>query len=183
MPEPTTPLSPTALEQVAVAVAGAASSYVRDNRHRSGVVGLKSSRTDAVTQVDLDSEDLITRALLEHTPDAQVVGEEHGAVGGDGRRPGSVTWVVDPIDGTVNFLYGVPLFAVSIAAAVDGVVVAGAVADVARDEVFSASLGGGARLDGRDIRVADCPGIAEALVMTGFAYRPEERVAQGTVAR
>jgi myo-inositol-1(or 4)-monophosphatase len=181
MVEPT--LGPAELEQVAVDVATAASSYVRDNVHRSGVVGLKTSHTDAVTQVDIDSEDLITRELLARTPGARVLGEEHGEVDDEKAARSEVTWVVDPIDGTVNFLYGVPVYAVSIAAAVSGVVVAGAVADVARAEIFSAHLGGGARLDGREITVAGCSDIADALVMTGFAYQRDERMAQGMVAR
>ncbi len=180
MPDQT--LGPAELEQVAVDVASAAAAYVRDNAHRAGVVGVKTSRTDAVTQVDLDSEDLITRELLARVPGSTIVGEEHGEVAGTAGRSG-VTWVVDPIDGTVNFHYGVPLYAVSIAAAVGGVVVAGAVADVTRHEVFSAHLGGGARLDGDAISVADCGVIADALVMTGFAYQRDERMVQGTVAR
>ena len=90
--------------------------------------------------------------------------------------------MIDPLDGTVNFRYGVPLFAVSIAAALDGEVVAGAVIDVLRDELFSAHLGGGARRDGgadRGVRLHVAP---DALVTTGFSYQAELRVLQGAVA-
>ena len=91
-------------------------------------------------------------------------------------------WVIDPLDGTVNFLYGVPLFAVSIAAALDGEVVAGAVIDVLRDELFSAHRGGGARRDGEPIAVSACALLSNALVATGFSYRAELRDVQGEVA-
>jgi myo-inositol-1(or 4)-monophosphatase len=82
----------------------------------------------------------------------------------------------------VNFLYGVPLFAVSIAAALDGEVVAGAVVDVLRGELFSAHLGGGARRDGEPISVSSCASLPDALVATGFSYRAELRALQGEVA-
>jgi myo-inositol-1(or 4)-monophosphatase len=90
--------------------------------------------------------------------------------------------VIDPLDGTVNFLYGVPLFAVSIAAALDGEIVAGAVIDVLRDELFCAHLGGGARLDGEPIEVSGCGVLAKALVTTGFSYHADLRDLQGEVA-
>jgi myo-inositol-1(or 4)-monophosphatase len=91
-------------------------------------------------------------------------------------------WVIDPLDGTVNFLYGVPLFAVSIAAALDGEIVAGAVIDVLRGELFSAHLGGGARLDGAPIAVSGCTFLPRALVATGFSYQAQLRDLQGEVA-
>jgi myo-inositol-1(or 4)-monophosphatase len=91
--------------------------------------------------------------------------------------------VVDPLDGTINFLYGVPLFAVSIAAAVDGEVVAGAVVDVLRDELFSAHHGSGARRNGEPIAVSSCMSLPDALVATGFSYQAELRSLQGEVAQ
>ena len=95
-----------------------------------------------MTQTDLRAEDLLRRLLREATPAAGVLGEEGGKT-----TPGArLQWVIDPLDGTINFLYGVPLFAVSVAAAVDGAIVAGAVVDVLHDELFSASVGGGARI-------------------------------------
>ena len=110
-------------------------------------VATKSTPTDIVTQTDVDSERLIRDRLTTVTPDAGFVGEEGGTSHG-GRR---LQWVVDPLDGTVNFWYRLPVLAVSIAAAVDGVVVAGAVVDVMSGETFSAALGLGSRLDGRTI--------------------------------
>jgi myo-inositol-1(or 4)-monophosphatase len=138
----------------------------------------KSSPTDEVTQTDLRAEELIRRLLREATPEAGVLGEE-----GETTEPGArLQWVIDPLDGTVNFLYGVPLFAVSIAAALDGEVVAGAVVDVLRDELFSACLGGGARRDGEPIEVSACTSLPNALVTTGFSYQAEVRALQGEVA-
>ena len=94
--------------------------------------------------------------LLEATPGAGILGEEGGTT-----APGArLQWVIDPLDGTINFIYGVPLFAVSIAAAVDGEIVAGAVVDVLRDELFSAHRGGGAVRRRADLglrRARRCP--------------------------
>jgi myo-inositol-1(or 4)-monophosphatase len=91
--------------------------------------------------------------------------------------------VIDPLDGTVNFLYGVPLFAVSIAAALDGEVVAGAVLDVLRAELFSAHHRGGARLNGEPVQVSACSSLPDALVVTGFSYQAGERSLQGEIVQ
>jgi myo-inositol-1(or 4)-monophosphatase len=145
---------------------------------RPVAVGRKSSPTDVVTETDLRAEELVRRLLGEATPDAGVLGEEGGGTAPAAR----LQWVIDPLDGTVNFLYGVPIFAVSIAAAIDGDVVAGAVIDVLRDELFSAHLGGGARRNGELIAVSSCLALADALVTTGFSYRADLRALQGEVA-
>jgi myo-inositol-1(or 4)-monophosphatase len=142
-------------------------------------VGRKSSPTDVVTQTDLSAEKLIRRLLADETPTAGVLGEEEGKTA----RGARLQWVIDPLDGTINFLYGVPLFAVSVAAALDGEVVAGAVIDVLRDELFSAHVGGGARLNGKAISVSSCASLSEALVATGFSYQAELRSVQGEVAQ
>ncbi len=172
------PPAPSELERIAAAIARAAAAVVTDSHRRPVLVGRKSSPTDVVTETDLYAEDLIRRHLREATPEAGVLGEERGQT-----RPGArLLWVTDPLDGTVNFLHGVPLFAVSIAAAVDGEVVAGAVVDVLRGELFSAHLGGGASCDGEPIAVSECSSIEQALVTTGFSNRAGERVRQGEVA-
>ena len=173
------PPTPAELEEIAVRVARAASELIAAGYGHARRLGSKSSPTDVVTQTDLDAERLIRDALRRVTPHAGMLGEE----GGNETTPGSrLQWVIDPLDGTVNFLYGVPLFAVSIAAAVDGEVVAGAVVDVLRGEVFSACTGGGARLDGAPITTSPCNDLAGALVATGFSYRAELRAAHGVVA-
>nr|BFE81570.1 hypothetical protein GCM10020093_041710 [Planobispora longispora] len=108
---------------------------------RPEVLATKSSPTDVVTALDRAAEELIRTRIKEARPDDAILGEEGGATG-DGR----VRWIVDPIDGTVNFLYGLPEWSVSIAVEVDGEVVAGVVDVVPRGEVFTAAKGEGAWL-------------------------------------
>ncbi len=178
MPERDGLPAPAELEQIAAATARSAAALVKETYGRPDPVGQKSSPTDVVTQTDLRTEELIRRRLREATPAAGVLGEE-GETTEAGAR---LQWVIDPLDGTVNFLYAVPLFAVSIAAALDGEVVAGAVIDVLRDELFSAHRGGGARRDGEPIGVSSCALLSNALVATGFSYQAELRDVQGEVA-
>lgn len=137
----------------------------------------KSSPTDWVTEWDRASERLIRERIGAARPDDGILGEEEGDVAGASR----VRWVVDPIDGTTNFVYGLPPFAVSIAAELDGVVVAGAVADVLHGEVYVAASGAGATCNGEAISVSDCTELPHALVGTGFAYDPERRRRQAAV--
>jgi myo-inositol-1(or 4)-monophosphatase len=178
VPEPDAPPAPAELERLAATIAHEAAALVAATYGRPDLVGRKSSPTDVVTETDLRAEELVRRRVHEATPQAGILGEE----GETTARGARVQWVIDPLDGTVNFLYGVPLFAVSIAAAVDGEVVAGAVIDVLRGELFSASLGGGARLDGDPIAVSGCAELASALVTTGFSYQSTQRDLQGAVA-
>jgi myo-inositol-1(or 4)-monophosphatase len=142
-------------------------------------VGLKSSPTDVVTQTDIDAERLIRQILLGATPRAGIIGEE----GGERVTTSRLQWIIDPLDGTVNFTYGIPLLAVSVAAALDGAIVAGAVIDVIPGEVFSATLDGGARRNGAAVGVSNCSTLEAAMVMTGFSYRSELRSIQGDVVR
>jgi myo-inositol-1(or 4)-monophosphatase len=172
------PPRPAELERLAAATARTAAALVTAGYGQPHEVRQKSSPTDEVTQTDLRAEELIRRLLQVATPEAAVLGEEGGTTALGGR----LQWVIDPLDGTVNFRYGVPLFAVSIAAALDGEIVAGAVIDVLRDELFSAHLGGGARRDGGPIEVSACTSLPDALVATGFSYQAELRAQQGEVA-
>jgi len=166
---------PAALRDLALTVARSAAALVRDRRAAGvSVADTKSSATDVVTEVDRASEELIRRLLLEARPDDSILGEE----GDDHRGTSSVLWIVDPIDGTVNFLYGLPQYAVSIAAEVDGRVVAGVVLDVVTGVAFTAVRGQGATRDGRPIAVRPTPPIEHRLVLTGFSYRPGLRAAQ-----
>ncbi|MGK2881342.1 MAG: inositol monophosphatase family protein [Mycobacterium sp.] len=143
-------------------------------------VRTKSAPTDPVTVVDTDAEQLLRQRLATLRPGDPVLGEEGG-----GPRlgpPGAVTWVLDPIDGTVNFMYGIPAYSVSVAAQVDGESVAGAVAVVPSGEVYSAALGLGAQVRGsagvRALRCNQVDELAMALVGTGFAYLPARRAKQ-----
>ena len=169
--------TPADLERIASTVSRAAAELVAADYGLALQVGRKSSPTDVVTQTDLRAEELIRRLLQEATPEAGVLGEEGGGTAPQAR----LQWVIDPLDGTVNFLYGVPLFAVSIAAALDGEVVAGAVIDVLRGELFSASRDGGARCDGVPIVASTCAALPKALVVTGFSYDAGERARQGEI--
>lgn len=143
----------------------------------------KSTPTDPVTIVDTETERLLRDRLAELRPGDPIVGEEEGgsAVGHRGRP----TWVLDPIDGTVNFVYGIEAYAVSVGVQVDGRSVAGAVANVPTGEVFSAALGEGAHLrrDGVSmaLRCNDVSDVSMALVGTGFGYSPEQRRQQAEV--
>jgi len=132
---------PGQLRDLAVEVAAAAATLVRERRLLGvEVADTKSSDVDVVTEADRASEELVSRLLAARRPDDGFLGEE-----GE-HRPGStgVRWIVDPIDGTVNFLYGLPYYAVSIAAEVDGRVVAGVVQNAATGVVYAAALGAGA---------------------------------------
>ncbi|MBW3557558.1 MAG: inositol monophosphatase, partial [Actinobacteria bacterium] len=130
-----------------------------------------------VSDVDRASERLIDERLSELRPHDGIVGEEGAS------RPGTsgVSWIIDPLDGTTNFLYGFPEFSVSIAAAVDGKVVAGAVHDPNHAETFVAALGGGATCNGQPLKVEGAPTLATALVGTGFSYDPERRRLQASL--
>ena len=144
------------------------------------VAGTKSSEVDVVTVADEASEKLIRERLLDARPDDGFVGEEGDDV------PGSngVRWIVDPIDGTVNYLYGVPAYAVSVAAQVDGEVVAGVVLNPAIGEEYAAARGGGATRNGAPIRVRPFVSLQQSLFATGFSYEQAIRARQaGAVAR
>lgn len=169
--EHTTP-RPGELLALAVDVATQAGRLVDAGRRGEVVVSdTKSSPTDIVTAVDVASEQLIRREIHHVRPDDAFVGEE----GDDTAGTSGVTWVADPIDGTVNFLYRIPQFAVSLAARVGDQVVAGVVHNPISQETFTATLGGGAFLDGRPIAVSDCTELASALVGIGYTYRADVR--------
>lgn len=151
---------------IAVAAAQEAAAIHRGGRTGELRVRSKSTAIDLVTQVDLEAEAAIRRVLHGHVPDDVVLGEEEGGAA----VPGGRRWVVDPLDGTLNYTHGFPYYCVSIALEVDGVVEVGVVLDSARDELFCAVRGEGATLDGAPIAVSDQSVLAESMVATGFAY-------------
>jgi myo-inositol-1(or 4)-monophosphatase len=162
------------LLEIATEVAVEAASLARTAREAAiRDVGTKSSETDVVTAGDLAVEKLVRTRLAELRPGERVLGEESGGSEGAG-----VCWVVDPIDGTVNYLYGFPWYAVSLAAQVDGVSVAAAVVEPDSGRRWTASRGGGAFLDGRPLRVSEATRLELSLVATGFGYRAERRARQ-----
>lgn len=172
------------LLEIARSVAVEAGALARLRRSQGvEVAASKSSTEDIVTFADRETEALIRGRLAELRPDDGFFGEESGAETGTS----GLTWVVDPIDGTVNFLYGIPQYAVSIAV-VEGEpdpltwrALAGAVANPASGETFTARLGGGAFLDEAPIRVGPEIELSQALVGTGFAYLADIRSEQAEV--
>lgn len=143
-------------------------------------VSTKTSRTDMVTEYDKASEALIFAGLRSLRPLDSIVGEEGASHVGSN----DITWFIDPIDGTSNFLYDIPMWAVSIGARQHGEAIAGAVYVAAAGEMFSATRGGGARLNDSPIGCNLDARLETALVATGFSYAPESRPVQaGRVAR
>ncbi|MGQ0830130.1 MAG: inositol monophosphatase family protein [Microthrixaceae bacterium] len=140
-------------------------------------VRTKSTGTDLVSEMDHASERCIVDRLLGSRPDDGLLGEEGTDIAGTS----GVRWIIDPLDGTTNYLYGLAGFGVSIAAEHDGAVVAGVVLDVVRDELFAATLGGGATRDGRAITSSAATELALALLATGFSYDATQRARQATV--
>ncbi|GAA2414566.1 inositol-1-monophosphatase [Actinomadura vinacea] len=174
---------PEDLLELAVATAREAGRMLVDKRPADGpdVVQTKSSPTDVVTQMDQAAERLIIERIRAARPDDGFLGEEGGTRAG----ASEVRWVIDPIDGTVNYLYDLPDWAVSIAAEVDGVTVAGAVDMPRRGETYTAVRGGGALLHTstgtRELRCNGEVPLNGALVATGFGYAAERRAHQARV--
>jgi myo-inositol-1(or 4)-monophosphatase len=179
-----------ALLAVAVGAARAAGELLAAPGVHVSVAATKSSPTDVVTEMDRRAEELIRSRILAARPDDAILGEEGGETGDADGAP--VRWVIDPLDGTVNYLYGLHDWAVSIAAEVAGEIVAGAVFVPRRGELFTATRGGGGWLEsaadsgsgGADqVRLRCRPGVPldQALVATGFGYQAARRTVQGEV--
>ncbi|HST48264.1 inositol monophosphatase family protein [Jatrophihabitans sp.] len=150
-------------------------------RHRAAglSVSTKSSATDVVTDADQAVEQFLRTALAQLRPGDSILGEETGATDPAGSP---VRWVLDPIDGTVNYLLGLPQFAVSIAAQVGGQTVAGCVHNPASGDLFRAAAGSGAFLGDRRLTGPRSVPLDQAVVATGFSYDPERRARQGSAA-
>ena len=184
MSPPRSPEDLAAWEALAERAARAAGAFIRDERPAElEVASTKTSPTDVVTAMDTAAEAMLADILLTARPDDGMLGEEGGL------RPGTsgLTWVVDPIDGTVNYLYNIPAFAVSVAL-VEGEpdphgwrVLVGCVHNPSTGETWTATLGGGARLNGEPVPGPACPALAGALVGTGFGYTVPRRRRQGRV--
>lgn len=185
---------PESLRAVAEGLAAEAAEFVR--RRRTEVFGdaaepdaggsavrSKSSPTDPVTIVDTETERLLRDRLAVLRPGDPVLGEEGG--GAARVEAGRPLWVLDPIDGTVNFVYGIEGYAVSVGVQIDGASVAGAVANVPTGEVFSAAVGHGAHVRrggvSTSLRCTAVDDLAMALVGTGFGYAREQRIRQAEV--
>lgn len=167
---------------VALEVADEAAALVAEMRSSAVTdVDTKSSETDVVTAADRAAERLIRERLAELRPGEPVLGEEEGW-DTDDAAAGGVCWVVDPIDGTVNYLYGLPWYAVSVAAVVDWEPVAAAVVEPVSGRRWTAARGMGAELDSVPLRVTATTRLELALIGTGFAYSAGQRVWQANLA-
>jgi myo-inositol-1(or 4)-monophosphatase len=167
-----------ALARLAEDVAREAGALLHAALHgQRSMVTTKTSGTDMVTEMDRASEALIVERLLAARPDDAILAEEGSARDGTS----GVRWVIDPLDGTTNYLYGHPTYSVSIAAEVDGEVVAGVVGDPSLGEYFTATKGGGAFLNGRPVTHSGKDDLSTALVGTGFAYVRALRARQAEV--
>ncbi|MEO3742910.1 inositol monophosphatase family protein [Plantactinospora sp. B5E13] len=175
--------APEELLKIAVEIARQAAQTARRMR-AEGVSGIstKSTATDVVTAADRAVEREVVAALRDLRPDDTVLGEEYGDTAGSGPvDPESVRWILDPIDGTVNYLYGLPNYAVSLAAEVGGEVVAGVVRNAVTGDEWTATRGGGAYRDGRRLHGSTESDLGQALVGTGFGYDPARRAHQAAV--
>ena len=162
---------------LATALAKEAGALALAMRRSAAVVDAKSSPTDVVTAADRAVEELVLGTLRRERPDDGLLGEEGGSrTGTSGLR-----WVVDPIDGTVNYLYGIPQWAVSIGVEdADGPLV-GVVLDPSGDELWQAVRGGGSTLNGERLQVSGATELAQSLVATGFGYDARRRAAQAAL--
>ena len=154
--------------EIAVIAAKAAGQIQRDHVGLELEISSKSVDSDLVTIVDAKCEETIRRIILDAYPSHQILGEEGGSVGSS-----EYVWIVDPLDGTVNYAHGFPFYCVSIALEIAGIRVVGVVYDPIRDEMFSALSGGGAFLNGKKIGVSSQSSLSgRAMLATGFPYDP-----------
>ena len=193
------PAEPAQLRSLAETLAAEAAGFVRRRRAEvfgaeaasvsgadSGAVRSKTTPTDPVTVVDTETERLLRDRLAQLRPSDPILGEEGGGPADPGATSaGAVTWVLDPIDGTVNFVYGIPAYAVSVGAQINGVSVAGAVADVVAGRVYSAATGLGAHViddqGTESLRCAAVDDLSMALLGTGFGYSRRRRTSQAAL--
>lgn len=168
------------LLEIAVVLAREAGTLLQAGRPAGALrVSSKSTPTDVVTEMDHAAEALITEALARLRPDDGILGEE----GTDRAGTSGVRWVVDPLDGTVNYLYDLGGWAVSIGAELDGEPLLGVVQVPSAGETFAAVRGEGATCNGRPLRVNAAPALDRALVATGFGYDPRRRAHQAEILR
>jgi myo-inositol-1(or 4)-monophosphatase len=147
---------------------------IQRERYASGVAVEYKGEIDLVTEVDRDCELAILETIRARYPEHDIVTEET-----DLARSGSrFVWFIDPLDGTVNFAHSYPFFCASVALAVDGEIVAGAVFDPVRDELFSAERGAGSHVNGRRLRVSGARQLIESLLITGFPYDLHQKLGE-----
>jgi len=168
---------PDELLALATAIAHEAGAGLRDAFGRALEISSKSTPTDLVSEADLSTERLIRARLEAARPDDAIMGEE----GDDHPGTSGLRWVVDPLDGTVNFLFGIPVWCVSIACEDAAGAIAGVVFDPMRGETWAATREGAATLDGVPVCARGCEDLASAMVATGFGYDAGVRESQARV--
>jgi myo-inositol-1(or 4)-monophosphatase len=167
------------LLDTAVILANRAGEFLRDGVGRTRAqIETKSTGTDMVSEMDRGAERLLVEGILQARPDDGILGEE----GTDRAGTTGVRWVIDPLDGTTNYLYGFPLWSVSIGVELHGAPTIGVVAAPMLGETFTAATGLGAHCNGEPIAVSECDDPTLALIGTGFGYTTERRAWQGSVA-
>lgn len=138
---------------------------------------IKSSELDLVCEIDVETEKIIVERILRERPNDTIVGEE----GNNHQGNSGVCWIIDPLDGTVNYLHRFPAFGISIGVEVDGIGVAGVVFDTFHRQIYSAVIDKKANCDGEIISVSDCSSVKNALIGTGFLPNRKIRVWQGKI--
>jgi myo-inositol-1(or 4)-monophosphatase len=165
------------LLELALECASQAARLLMDDRPAELAVGSKSTPTDVVTEMDTRAERLLVERISAVRPADGFLGEE----GADRSGTSGVRWVLDPVDGTVNYLYGLPGWSVSVGVEVDGEVVVGVVEVPTLRETFAAVQGRGATRNGTPVRVSTCTDLSQALVATGFGYDAFRRRRQAEI--
>lgn len=170
--------TPSQLCDLAVDIAREAGQLLSNRRAADLDVHTKSTATDVVTAMDKASEALIVQRITAARPDDAILGEEGTSRAGIT----GIRWIIDPLDGTVNYLYQLPAWAVSIGVERDGDIVAGAVYDARSQKIYDAYLTGGARYDGQPISCSTASDLAFSLIGTGYHYAAANRARQGKIA-
>ena len=162
---------------IAVRAARRAGSIINRATLDGGALQVRSKRAnDFVTQVDRAAEAAVIDIIRQAYPDHAILGEESGELPAKGTAKAEYRWIIDPLDGTTNFIHGFPQYCVSIGLERRGAMEHGVIYDPSKNELFTASKGGGAYLDDRRIRVTKCANLKDALVGTGFPFREGARV-------
>jgi myo-inositol-1(or 4)-monophosphatase len=175
---PDATLSPARLLSVALEAAQAAAAVIREFTPRlRDIVWQEKGATDFVSEVDLTAEVRILEVVRRHVPHAAILAEESASTISAERQGAGIVFVIDPLDGTTNFLHGYPEYAVSIGVLVDGALTAGVVLDVPAHECFTATAGGGAHLNGAPIHVSTIDNPQRSLFATGFPFVGQEEIA------
>lgn len=162
------------LLETAKQIADEAARYIQTSRTNDFEISTKSSATDMVTSIDRSVETFIVQQIRQSYPGHSIVAEE----GSDFTGESDLAWVIDPIDGTTNFIYNFPAYSISLAVTENGITVAGVVFNLAENTMYWASKGGGAFKDSQPIRVRNAEQISRSLIGTGFGYSPTRRVSQ-----